>query len=121
MLRLRLVFWSLMVVLMGVAVSLAVVKYVASTSSIRAVEVPPGDQEIAWFHTATSTNTWERFVTGIHQLAGKDDQWVVDDRDAYRARKTEAPEVVIGRNGAAHKLHIRWYKQSGVAKVGDWV
>lgn len=121
MLRLRLVFWSLMVVLMAVAVSLAVVKYVASTSSIRAVEVPPGDQEIAWFHTATSTNTWERFVTGIHQLAGKDDQWVVDDRDAYRDRTTEAPEVVIGRKGAAHKLHIRWYKQSSVAKVGDWV
>src|SRR5262245_41300614 len=121
MLRLRLVFWSLMVVLMAVAVSLAVVKYRASASSIRAVEVPPGDQEIAWFHTATSTNTWERFVTGIHQLVGKDDQWVVNDRDAYRDRTTEAPQVVIGRKGVAHKLHIRWYKQSSVAKVGDWV
>src|SRR5262249_27214155 len=121
MVRLRFVFWSLMGVLIAVAISLAIVKYRASVSPIRAVELPPGDQEIAWFHTATSTNTWERFVTGIHHLVAKDDHWIIDDTKAYLDRTTEAPEVVLGRKGSTHKLHFRWYKQSSVAKVADWV
>src|SRR5436853_728817 len=121
MLRLRLVFWFLMGVLMAVAISLAVLKYLATASPIRAVPVPPGDHEIAWFHTATSTTTWERFVTGINHLAATNDRWIVDDENAYLDRSTEVPEVVIRlKKDPAHKLHFRWYKQSREAKVAHW-
>src|SRR6266542_763359 len=55
MLRLRLAFWSLMAALLVVAAGLGIVKFNATRAQTQAVRVPPGDQEIAWFHTATNT------------------------------------------------------------------
>ena len=121
MLRLRLAFWSLMALLLTVAAGLGIVKFNATRTQIQAVRVPPGDQEIAWFHTATSTGTWERFVTGVQHFGAKTPGWEVDDSRAYPDRSTDVPEVTVRRAGSAHFLRIRWYKQSSQAKVVDWV
>jgi hypothetical protein len=119
--KLRLLFWSLMGILLAAAATLAFAKYRTTAAPARAERVPPGDQEIAWFHTATNTATWERFVAGVHHLAHRDEQWSVDDSSAFLDQTTAAPEVVIRRQGSTHSLRFRWYKQSSQMKVEDWV
>ncbi len=83
--------------------------------------VPGGDQEIAWFHTATNQNTWERFVSGIHYAARIKPDLEVNDSQAFPEMTASTPEVVLSRRGFPGRLHIRWYKQSGQAGIGDWV
>src|SRR5262249_62344039 len=95
--KLRLLFWSLMGVLLAVAVALGVVKYRASAGPTRAERLPPGDQEIAWFHTATNTATWERFVAGVHHFVHHGDKWWVGDSRAVLDPTTAAPEIVVRR------------------------
>ena len=119
--KLRVLFWSLMGVLMAVAVALGVVKFSVGTAPARAEKLSGGDQEIAWFHTATNTSTWERFVAGVHHFADGSASWTVDDSRAFLDQTTAAPEVIVGRRGVTSRLRIRWYKQSSQMKVEDWV
>ena len=83
--------------------------------------VPDGDQEIAFLYTATSAQTWERFVTGIAQASHTVDGMVVDDSAAFPSRTTAIPEVVIAKTGQAGNLRIRWYKLTNDTKAEQWV
>ncbi len=87
--------------------------------------VPPGDQEIAWIHAATSGAQWERFVAGVHRARH---DWPtdrprlqVDDSRAFLDQTTAVPEVVLGVEGSDAKLRIRWYKLTSEADSGRWV
>src|SRR5205814_2584726 len=87
--------------------------------------VPPGDQEIAWIHAATSGAQWERFVAGVHRARHDwPPDWPrlqVDDGRAFLDQTTAVPEVVLGVDGTDAKLHIRWYKLTSEADSGRWV
>jgi hypothetical protein len=87
----------------------------------RPLPVPPGDCEIAWFHTATNLNTWERFVAGMHYAARSLPDLDVDDSQAFPEMTAGVPEVVLSWHGIREKLRIRWYKQSSQAGIADWV
>jgi hypothetical protein len=88
---------------------------------IRPRSVPPGDQEIAWFHTATNLNTWERFIAGVLYAARSDRELQVDDSQAFPEMTASIPEVVISHRRCSGNLRIRWYKQSSQAGMADWV
>jgi hypothetical protein len=87
----------------------------------RLPEIPPGDQEIAWIHAATSGSTWERFVAGVTRVHHDWPQVQVDDRRAFLDQTTAVPEVVIGLDGVAGRLHIRWYKLTSETDNAYWV
>jgi hypothetical protein len=119
--RLSLMFWSTLGLLLIVALTIATVKFGQSTAPASALSVPPGDQEIAWFHTATNTSTWDRFVAGVHHAARQQTRLTVDDSRAFPEQTTAIPEVVLTLTGGTNRLRIRWYKQTAQVKVSDWV
>ncbi len=88
--------------------------------------VDPGDREIVWLYQATSTATWERFVTAVQgmeerlrdQLPGI--KALIDDR-AFPSRSTTVPEVALTWNGAGGRIVFRWYKLTSDWKSSDWV
>src|ERR1700730_16979332 len=94
--RLRVLFWSLLGMLVAVAATVAVVQYRTAAVPARAMNVPPGDQEIAWFNTTTGTATWERFVAGVHHAARQEPRLRIDDSRAFLDQTTAVPEVVLG-------------------------
>src|SRR5262245_47577330 len=83
--------------------------------------VPRGDQEVAWIHAATSGASWERFVAGVHRARHDWPRLHVDDRHAFLEQTTAVPEVVLGVDGAAGRLHIRWYKLTSETDSAYWV
>jgi hypothetical protein len=87
----------------------------------RLPDIPPGDQEIAWIHAATSGPAWERFVAGIARVRHDWPRVQVDDRRAFLDQTTAVPEVVIGLDGVAGRLHIRWYKLTSETDHAYWV
>jgi len=87
----------------------------------KALSVPSGDQELAWLHTTTSTNTWERFVFGIVRSQMQVPGLHVDDSGAFRDSSTAVPELVLSMDGRLGKLRIRWYKLRADAGVTEWV
>jgi hypothetical protein len=119
--RLRVVFWATLLGLLAVALGIAVYRYWVVAATHFPLKVPPGDQEIAWFHTATNTSTWERFVAGVHYASRQEPRLHVDDSRAFPDQTTAIPEVVLSLDGSDQRLLIRWYKQSGQVKVDDWV
>lgn len=119
--RLRIIFWLFVGAIVVAAVALMLAQVWSRTTSPRPLSVPPGDQEIAWFHTATNAPTWERFVTGAHRAARQNPKLQIDDSRAFLDRTTSVPELVLSRSGSSQKLRIRWYKQSSQMKVEDWV
>jgi hypothetical protein len=119
--RLRLMFWSALGLLLIIALTVATIKYSQTAALALPLNVPPGDQEIAWFHTATNTSTWDRFVAGVHHAARQQPRLTVDDSQAFLDQSTGVPEVVLSLDGSAQKLRIRWYKQTAQVKVSDWV
>jgi len=121
MLRLRIAFWATLIGLLTVALGIAVYRYSAVTATHFPLTVPPGDQEIAYFHTATNTSTWERFVAGMHYAARQEPRLKVDDSRAFPDQTTAVPEVVLSLEGSDKRLLLRWYKQSGQVRVDDWV
>jgi hypothetical protein len=121
MLRLRVAFWTILIGLLTVALGVAVYRYSTISAAHTPLSVAPGDQEIAYFHTATNTSTWERFVAGMHYAARQEPRLKVDDARAFPDLTTAVPEVVLSLEGSDKRLLIRWYKQSGQARVGDWV
>src|SRR5262249_61229939 len=109
--RLRVVFWTTLIGLLTVALAVAVYRYSSVTATHYPLKVPPGDQEIAWFHTATNTSTWERFVAGVHYAARQEPRLKVNDSRAFPDQTTAVPEVVLSLDGSDKRLLIRWYKQ----------
>src|SRR5213595_3471686 len=83
--------------------------------------VPAGDREVAWIHAATSGASWERFVAGVHRCRHDWPRLWVDDSRAFLDQTTAVPEVVVGVEGTAGRLHIRWYKLTSGAESADWV
>ncbi len=83
--------------------------------------LPPGDQEMAWIHTTTNFTTWERFVTGLKRVEMTVPGVRVDDADAFPDQSTAVPEVVIGRDGRAGKLRVRWYKLTSDVTPAQWI
>src|SRR4051794_39931848 len=104
------------------ALLLAAAVWWAARAEPQAVpEVPPGDQEIAWVHAATSTSAWERFVPGVHRVTRDWPQLHVDDRRAFLESTTATPELVLRLDGAPGRVLIRWYKLSKEASAVTWV
>ncbi len=83
--------------------------------------VPEGDHELAWLNTTTSGATWERFVTGVRRAAISIPGMTVDDSGAFLDQTTAVPEVVIGMDGHAGRIHIRWYKLNGDHPANYWI
>jgi hypothetical protein len=83
--------------------------------------VPPGDQEVAWIHAATSGASWERFVAGVHRTRHDWPRLYVDDSRAFLDQTTAVPEVVLGVDGAEGRLHVRWYKLTSATDSNYWV
>lgn len=119
--RLSFVFWTMLGLLLIVALTIATIKLSGSAAPASPLSVPPGDQEIAWFHTATNTSTWDRFVAGVHHAARQQTRLTVDDSRAFPDQSTAIPEVVLTLDGATKRLRIRWYKQTAQVRVSDWV
>ena len=87
----------------------------------RLPDIPDGDQELAWIHAATSGATWERFVAGVLRVRHDRPIVQIDDSRAFLDQTTSVPEVVIGLDGAAGRLHIRWYKLTSETDNAYWV
>src|SRR5205085_7835695 len=77
--------------------------------------------EVAWIHAATSGASWERFVAGVHRARHDWPRLQVDDSHAFLDQTTAVPEVVLGVEGAAGQLHIRWYKLTSETDSAYWV
>jgi hypothetical protein len=113
--------WPFAILLVITLVLVATYPMISATPANRPLSVAPGDQEIAWFHTATNTATWERFVAGAHYAARIDPNLHVDDSRAFPEMTTAIPEVVLTNANSNERLRFRWYKQSGGVQMADWV
>jgi hypothetical protein len=87
----------------------------------RAKPVPSGDYEIAWIHTTTNAQTWERFVAGIHKAKEQFPTMEVDDSQAFLDQTAEIPEVVVSFPKQPGRLLYRWYKLSSEVNTKEWV
>jgi hypothetical protein len=83
--------------------------------------VPSGDAEVAYIQAATSGASWERFVAGVHRARHDWPQLYVDDSRAFLDQTTAVPEVILGVEGTAARLHVRWYKLTSAARSAAWV
>jgi hypothetical protein len=89
----------------------------ATSSAATVAVIPPGDQEIAWLHPATTATTWERFVAGLKKLS--DIQ--VDDSAAFPEESMKLPVVRLSKTGYSGNLWVRWYKLTGLRTTEVWV
>ena len=88
--------------------------------------VASGDREIVWLYQATSTASWERFVTAVKltedrlraEMPGI--RALIDDR-TFPSQSTAVPEVALTWEGAGGKIVFRWYKLTSDWKPRDWV
>jgi hypothetical protein len=91
----------------------------------RPLPVPGGDHEVAWLHIPTSGESWENFVWGMKRAeaasSGAPGGLRVDDSEAFPARTTAVPEIVVSRDGFADRLRVRWYKVTNYAPTEAWV
>src|SRR3954452_22832335 len=110
----------LIVVLLGVCVALAT-REMLRTRPATPSAVPAGDYEIAWIHTTTNPQTWERLVAAAFQIRPALPGVQVDDSRASLDQTAAVPEVVLTVPGRADRLHIRWYKLSSEVNTRDWV
>lgn len=120
--RLRLILpLVLAVVMLGGFLVLRGLGILAPAAVNKARPVPPGDQEIAWLHTATSGTTWERFVAGIHHIRRDWPAIVIEDQNAFPDQSAAVPEIAITLPGRPNKLWFRWYKLTSDAGIEHWV
>lgn len=108
------------VVLLGVCVALAARELIRSRPASPS-PVPAGDYEIAWIHTTTNPQTWERLVAAAYQIKREFPGVQVDDSRAFLDQTAAVPEVVFTVPGRADKLRVRWYKLSSEVNTRDWV
>lgn len=117
--------WPLSILL--VCLPLALIVYGVRVPGLSPTEyavpmaVPDGDRELAWFNTTTAGASWERFVAGVRRATAGVPGMTVDDSAAFLDQTTAVPEVVIGLEGRAGKLRIRWYKLGGDHPPRYWV
>jgi hypothetical protein len=116
------------VVALAVAVGAAAVfraGWGRGVEAARPLPVPDGDHEVAWLHIPTSGESWENFVWGMKRAEmtahGGPSGYRVDDAAAFPDRTTEVPEVVIGRDGCAGRVRVRWYKVTNYLPTAAWV
>src|SRR3954452_24805790 len=95
----------LIVVLLGVCVALAT-RELIRTRPATPSPVPAGDYEIAWIHTTTNPQTWERMVAAAFQLQRKFPGVQVDDSRAFLDQTASVPEIVFTVPGRSDKLRI---------------
>lgn len=110
----------LVVVLLGAAVGLGA-RELLRTRPATPSNVPPGDYEIAYIHTTTNPQTWERLVAGVNQIRRNFPGVQVDESGAFLDQTAAVPEVVLTVPGRSDKLRIRWYKLSSEVNTRDWV
>jgi hypothetical protein len=108
------------VVVLGACVGLAA-RELLRTRPATPSPVPAGDYEIAWIHTTTNPQTWERLVAAAFQIRREFPGVQVDDSRAFLDQTAAVPEVVLTVPGRSDKLHIRWYKLSSEVNTRDWV
>lgn len=109
-------------VLLGAGLGISLVLRTQIQSRLAKVSpVQEGDIEVAWIHTTTNAQTWERFVAGVHEAARQSPDLEVDDSSAFLDQTAAIPEVTIGFKGQAGRIRIRWYKISGEVSTRDWV
>jgi hypothetical protein len=110
---------------LGACGVLAASKWWRTAEAARPLPVPAGDHEVAWLHIPTAGETWENFVCGMKRAEmtahGGPSGYRVDDSAAFPDRTTEVPEVVVGRDGCAGRLRVRWYKVTNYAPTAAWV
>lgn len=110
----------LIIVLLGVSVGLGAREFLR-TRPASPSPVPAGDYEIAWIHTTTNPQTWERLVAAAFQMKRDFPGVQVDDSGAFLDQTASVPEVVLTVPGRADRLRIRWYKLSSEVNTKDWV
>jgi hypothetical protein len=96
---------------------------------IKAAPLPvsPDDREIVWLAPATSTASWERFLSAVKKTAadlralrhGPDPR--EDDSNAFPEQTTAAPEIAISLPGKKGRLWLRWYKLTSDLTAEDWI
>lgn len=119
--RLRIAFWTALIALVAAAVAITAFRLGGGAASNRPLDIPPGDEEVAYFHTATNAGTWERFVAGIQHAARVQPRFRADVTEAFPDQSTATPQVILSLEGSDRRLLIRWYKQSAQMRVEDWV
>jgi hypothetical protein len=110
----------LIVILLGAFVGLGA-RELLRTRPATPSPVPAGDYEIAWIHTTTNPQTWERLVAAAFQIRRDFPGVQVDDSRAFLDQTAAVPEVVLTVPGRADRLRIRWYKLSSEVNTKDWV
>ena len=78
--------------------------------------VAPGDREIVWLYQATSTASWERFVTAVKlteerlrdQVPGL--KAIIDDR-AFPSQSTAVPEVALTWDRAGGRIVLLGFRR----------
>ena len=119
-------WWATVLVLMALllgAVYFLLYQGAGTPASLEVAAVPPGDQEVAWLHPATTPYTWERFVAGLQFLARRQPTLglTVDVHDAFPAATTTMASVGLRRTGFSGTLWIRWYKLTGQQGQSAWL
>ena len=109
-----------LIVVFGIAVAFAVRERYRSQPATPS-PLPAGDYEVAWIHTTTSPQTWERLVAAMYQIRREYPGVVIDDSRAFPDQTATVPEVVLSAPGRPDKLRIRWYKLSGEVGNREWV
>lgn len=109
---------------LALLMGLVLLRYLGALGTVHAARpqpVPRGDREIAWFHAATNSATWERFVAGVQHLRAVWPELVVEVERAFPEQTAGVPEVVLGLAGQAQRLRVRWYKLTSEMGLGQWV
>jgi hypothetical protein len=109
-----------LVIVLGIVVAVAIRERFRSRPATPS-PLPAGDYEVAWIHTSTSPQTWERLVAAMYQIRREYPGVIVDDSQAFPEQTATIPEVVLSAPGRTDKLRIRWYKLSGEVGNREWV
>lgn len=109
-----------LIVLLGLGIAIAVREYFRTRPATPS-HLPAGDYEVAWIHTTTSPQTWERLVAAMYQIRREYPGVVIDDSRAFPEQTATVPEVVLSAPGRTDRLRIRWYKLSGEVGNREWV
>lgn len=116
----RRVLPSLIVIALALAVGLTVREQFRARPA-QPPAVPDGDYEIAYIHTTTNPQTWERLVAAVFQMTRENPYIQVDDSRAFLDQTAGVPEVVLIAPARPDKLRIRWYKLSSEVGNREWV
>jgi hypothetical protein len=93
------------------------------TSALAEVRpVPSGHQEIAWFQTATSVESWERFLKAVRLVKTERPELNLEIQEGFPDQGDAVPEIALwikGREDA--KLWVRWYKLTSGNDARTWI